>query len=267
MSKTPQTPYFKEKDEVAMVTTFFFLPIGLLILWFAKTVLGISGDAVLATLVVIPVLIYCIISGRIKGFKGPGGIEATFLETASQPIKVGLEKLEPSNQDMQIIEKASLSELEQWKQQINDALPVIMTLHLGNLEIEDQYSAYGVIHYLDFLSQFRNFRFIVFLGNDKRFIAYMQPWVLKGLLNNPNLGYEFIHLTNAGQMSDLRRFPGLIEETVTVETTNSGALAVMTKHNLDALIVVDGNRQLKGVVDRNQILSKMMLALGTQSNS
>ena len=89
----------------------------------------------------------------------------------------------------------------------------------------------------------------------------MPHWALKGILNNSNLGNEFIHLINEGQRENLLRFPGVIKETISIQTTNAEALREMTKQNLEALVVIDEQGQLKGVVEREQILSKMMLAL------
>src|SRR5205823_1663209 len=117
---SPQEPIFKKKDQEALITSILFLVIGLIILWLAKTVLDISGDGVLISLLLIPVFIYVITSGRVKEFKGPGGVAATFFETASQPVKVASEKVEPSIAEMQIVEKASMQDLERKKHELNE---------------------------------------------------------------------------------------------------------------------------------------------------
>jgi CBS-domain-containing membrane protein len=57
------------------------------------------------------------------------------------------------------------------------------------------------------------------------------------------------------------RYPGMLKSVIPVETTNSQALEAMSRHGLSALAVVDDERRVKGVVEREQLMSKLILSL------
>ena len=67
-----------------------FLCIGVGILWTITSLVNDQnttlGDVVLALLLVMPILIYALISGRLTELKGPGGVEAKFTGVATRPV-------------------------------------------------------------------------------------------------------------------------------------------------------------------------------------
>jgi len=60
-----------------------FLVVGLLVLWFSRAVAGVTGDAVYVTLLLAPILLYTIVTGRLKEFRGPGGVGLALWEPAA----------------------------------------------------------------------------------------------------------------------------------------------------------------------------------------
>lgn len=56
-------------------------------------------------------------------------------------------------------------------------------------------------------------------------------------------------------------FPGMLTETVTTTSSNAEALEAMERANLDAVVVVDAAGRVPGVVERDRILARMVLAL------
>jgi len=257
--KKVQNESSRERKEVrAIGISLLFLVFGFLVIWLIKAVLNIEGDAVFVSLLLIPVLVYMVISGKLKELKGPGGLEAKFTEAASESINASSETVEPSIDDMQIVAKAGVHALQEQRQKLNEAKPIVMTMELGR---RGYYNTEAVLEYIKNLSQFRNFKFVVFLDEGKRFVAYMPPLAFRGLLSMPELGYEFINVINEGHLQDLLRYPGVVRETISTESTDAEALSEMSKQNLEALVVIDENRNLKGVVEREQVLSRMMLAL------
>ena len=111
------------------------------------------------------------------------------------------------------------------------------------------------------LSAFRNFKFISIVDNEKRVVAFIHKEKLVSILENQNLGNEFIRAINDGDISGLKIFPGLITNKINDEIRNIDALKEMDKYNTDELIVIDKDGKLKGVVEREDILSKLMIAL------
>ena len=246
------------KEVKAIIISLIFLLLGFVVVWIAKKILDIEGDAVYITLIFIPVLVYVIISGRLTEFKGPGGIEARFSEAASQSVIPTSETIEPSVEEMQILEKEGLRVLQQRKLEIDKTRPLIMTMIMGK---GHYYSWHAIVEYMKFLEQYPNFKFVVFLDKNNRFVAYTRSWTLTGLIRLPGLGDEFVQIINEGRTQDLYRFPGIIKDTISTQSTNTEALQQMTKEHLEAIVVIDEERKLKGVIEREQITSKLILTL------
>lgn len=242
----------------AIGISILFLVLGFGVLWFAKSVISIEGDMVFISLLLIPILVYVIISGKLEELKGPGGLEAKFVKAAAEAISIASDEVKPSVEEMQVVLKENLSVLEKKRRELNEAQPIVMIMELGK---GDYYRREVVLEYLEMLSQFRNFKFVVFVDNNNRFVAYMPSWALKGLLSKPQLGFEFIREINEGHKQELFRYPGIVRDTIRMQSTNAEALGEMTRQNLEALVVTDENNELKGVVEREQVLSKMMLSL------
>ena len=246
------------KEKKAIVISLLFLFLGFGLLWLAKSILKMEGETVFISLLFIPIIIYVITSGKLEQLKGPGGLEAKFAKTADEKIIIQSDKVIASVEEMQIVKKESIEVLEIKKKEINENQPIVMIMEIGK---SDYYKRKDVISYIEFLSQFRNFKFIVFIDDQKKFAAFMPFWSLKGLLSKNNIGDEFIDLINEGHKSDLLRYPGIVIDTIRINYTNAQALKEMTKQNLEALVVTDEANMLKGVVEREQVLSRMMLSL------
>jgi hypothetical protein len=105
----------------AIAISIVFLILGFLVVWFAKELVNIEGDAIYVTLIFIPVLVYVIISGRLTEFKGSGGLEARFTEAVSQSIRPNLETIEPSVEEMQILEKEGIRSMQQKKSNFDES--------------------------------------------------------------------------------------------------------------------------------------------------
>jgi hypothetical protein len=247
-----------KKELRAILIAILFLALGLFVLWITKTLLNIEGDLIFVSLLFVPIIVYAIYSGKLEELKGPGGLEAKFARAANESVSVASEEVAPSVEEMQIVVKEGLNLLERKKQMLNEAQPIVMIMELGK---HNYYRREDVFAYLELLSQFRNFKFVVFVDKKRQFVAYMPIWAVKGLLSKPQLGEEFIATINNELSQELFRYPGVVKETIHMQSTNAEALREMTRQNLEALVVTDKDNQLRGVVEREQVLSKMMLSL------
>ena len=70
----------------------------------------------------------------------------------------------------------------------------------------------------------------------------------------------FVTAINQDLRGELLRY-GLMKTTVKPEDTNISVLKKMTELKTNVLIVADDDHMIKGVVEREQVLSKLMLAL------
>lgn len=258
MKRSPNKTRLDVKEIRAIQLSVLFLIIGCLVLWIVKSVLGIEGDIAFTTLLFAPLVAYAIISDKIQEFKGPGGLEAKFAKTASESVNIASEEVKPSIDEMSVVRKESLGLLEQKKREIDESKPMVMILEVGK---GDYYDVYALREYIEALSQFPNFKFVVFVDNNQKFLAYMPSWALKGLLNQIELGESFIYTINQGNRSNLFRYPGVLRDTIDTHSTNADALREMMRQNLEALVVTNESNQLVGVVEREQVLSRMMLSL------
>ena len=134
--------------------------------------------------------------------------------------------------------------------EIDRSRPVVMTMTMGG---EIQYTLEDGRRYLDVLSQLRSFKLAVILDRNKRFVAYMEAWVLKELAEQSELAGEFIELVNSGQIESVIGYPVIAKKTISITSTNIDALREMQEQNLEALVVVDEQRLLRRVVKENAL--------------
>jgi CBS domain-containing protein len=213
---------------------------------------------VLVTLMLLPLVAYLIASGKLTEFKAPGGIEARFAATAKDTVRPASETIAYDDPQIVAREGGVRKLLARKAREIDQSRPVVMTMTIGG---KVQYTLEDVVRYLDVLSQLRSFKLVVFLDGDKRVVAYMEAWVLKELVEQSELAGEFIELVNSGQIESVIGYPGIAKKTISTTSTNIDALREMQEQNLEALVVVDEQRMLRGVVERERVVTSMMLSL------
>ena len=246
-----------QKEIKDILASILFLALGFLVIWFTAKYFNTAGDVVIMSLLFLPVLVYLIFSGRLSQLKA-GGFEAKFLDITAQSVEIASEIITPSEDDMVILAKAGVKELQSSIQYIDESRPIILTLNLGTGGYYDEHT---LLHYIEVLSQYRTFKFVVFMDKDNRFVAYIPSWAMLQILKIESLGYEFVRTLDDGNFQELRRYPGIVTKTISTKSTNMDALKEMTVQNLDALIVIDKERKIKGVVEKDQLLSKILLGM------
>jgi hypothetical protein len=237
------------------------LVLGLAVIAATKVGLNVEGDAVFISLLLLPAVTYMVVSGRIKELKGPGGLEASFYEVATSTVNPTIEPVATDPSDLQLIPKGPIDALQTIKQNIDESKPGVMVLELGDGSHHSSYDLGALRAYFEALSSYRNFKFVVFTGLDHKVIAYMPAWTVNNLISTDALGEEFITVINRGDSRKLLMYPGIIDHIIDTGKTNADALREMMDQNLEALVVVDGQRRLQGIVEREQVLSRMLLAL------
>jgi len=248
------------KEEVqAIIISVIFLVLGFFAVWLLNSKLHITGDAVFVSVLLIPIIVYLIFSGRLTEIRAPGGLEAKFVGTAEKSVEPTVESVEASTEEMQVVAKEGLRELQRIMPHVDESKPITLTVTLGK---SGYYQREPLLQYVKVLSQYRNFKFVLFLNQENRFVAYMPSWMVKQTLEMDALGNEFVHAINEGRVNDIRRY-GAVTQTLSTKATNIQAIQEMTTRNLEALVVIDEEGRLKGVVEREQLLSKFILAMAT----
>jgi CBS domain-containing protein len=245
------------KEVAAILISIFFIIVGFVAIWFSKAYLGVEGEALFIFLLLAPILTYAIFSGRLTELKA-GGMEAKFADIGEQTVDVGSETIDPSANDMEIVEKDGARKLQRTLDSIDKSKPIILTLTLGR---EGFFNQRVWLNYVESLSQFGNFKFVVLLDKKGHFIAYLSAWAMLQILKNSVLGDAFVDIVNNGLERELKLYPGVMTKAISTKTTNLEALKEMASQNIGALVVIDEGRKLCGVVEREQILSKLLIGM------
>lgn len=276
-------PVHWNKGIKAFLITILFLGIGIAIIIGLKFWFNIQQDAVLIALLLIPVLAYLILSDKLSELSA-GGITAKFNTTAQKPFfnkdEMLAEPIAAENADP--VRKFTVAYLEQILPNLissSKAGYLVLTVVFGK---GGYYGNTALLIYLKALSRFQNFTFLVILNDDNEVLAYMEGWRVIQILEEEEqivaYSYElqdvsdeikkanenaFANVLNRGDMKSLLKY-GVIRCTpkTTASPTDKSidVLNKMTEKNMDALIVTDDNYKLVGVVQRRQILSKLLLA-------
>jgi CBS domain-containing protein len=244
----------------AFVAATLFLVLGFLTLWFTKTMLNMQQDVVLVSILFVPVLVYLILSGKLSEIRA-GGLSATFIQVTRKPLldKDDKNAEQVDVEQIAIVMKGRPADLQQMLQNVGNSMYPVLTVTLGKAG----YDTRELLNYLKALSQHRNFKFLVILREDEEVFAYISGWRVMQILEIDQIEQSqdsFVMAINQGRTKKLMSY-GLIKKTVGTKDTNIDALKMMTEMKMDALIVTDDDGKLKGVVEREQVLSKLMLAM------
>jgi CBS domain-containing protein len=232
----------------------FFLLLGLGVVWFARAVADVTDGAVLASFVIVPALLYVVLRGDLAELKGPGGWAATFVRVATSKVNPAGEQVD--SEDVQIIEKETMGGLMERVATLNLAEPVLLTLTMGR-----SYTQADVQGYLTTLYQFPRFRLVALLDDSGAFLGCTSPPELNGIMRSGPLSAGFLAAIQQNHTRAVFRYPGILRKVVPTDATNAEALAAMTAHNLGAIAIVSENRRLRGIAEREQLVSKLVVAL------
>ncbi len=255
----------------ALFVSFLFLAFGLLTLWIMRSMLNIQQDAVLVAILLVPVIIYLILSGKLLEISA-GGVSAKFNDTAQKPLfsEDEMNAMAMEEEQVAIIMKKGLAKLQEQLHLASSSRYIVLTVVLGNPLIpgKSPYNSSDLHAYLKALSQYRNFTFLAILEPNGKVYGYKMGWQaiqiieLEKEMTNPNIPDDssFVTAINQGQKDELQRY-GLIETTVKTTDTYISVLKKMTTLKIDILIVTDEDGIIKNVIEREQVLSKLILAL------
>ena len=251
----------KYRDVKALMVVVLFLDLALAAVWLAKRQLDISDSPTLIALLVLPLVLYGVISGRLTEFTGPGGWGAKFREAAQQPVDLSLAPIDLTNTEIDTLRKSGERELQNRLDQglLRESRPLVLTLTLG----QGGYDASALESYLRELSRFANFRFVAFADAQNRLVGYVPHGTLaRALVSTPGAITELLAAVHRADAPAVRAFRGMITESISRRTTNAEALQAMDRLGVDALMVTDENTgTVLGLVDRERILSRMVAAL------
>lgn len=211
----------------------------------------LESGTILAIAFVGPLFAYLILTGQLSEIGG-GGFNVKFKEATRRPVNPSVQHV--SATATQAIPKLGPTEIGRIGALDLEA-PAALTLTIPPQR--GQYAFEPLRQYIANLQRHPQFRFIVFLDPDGRAVGYEPQEVVARQLETRTTAKPFIDSANAGQLPP---DCSVRTEFLTPDTTCEQALERMTMLQIDAMLVRDHARQLVGVVEREDLLARVLIA-------
>ena len=241
---------FRGREASYVGVSFLFLAAGIFAVWFVQSVLEVEGDAILVAFLVVPLLLYLTLSGRVSEFAA-GSLSVKLSEVGREPVgQVATQYVTADVGPMRDPHEPGV------KTDPNRAQVVTLRPGRGDYERDE------VLGHLKSIGA--PVPFLIVLDDRERVVAYMTFRSALDVLGREKRGDLFIELVNGADpdaFDDSGGFSAVKTETLPHNATNAEALATMEETGLDALVVVDRKGRFEGIIERDRVLSRMMLAL------
>jgi CBS domain-containing protein len=237
-----------------------FVALGFAAILLVAKVADVKDGTVLASLLILPALLYLLLSGRVSDLKGPGGLEVQLAKVAKQTIPMaghdqGSAAL--SYEEVRPVERGRAESFLDRVRNITPADPVVLTLTIGSGKIDGKVAA----DYARGLTQFPRFRFVAVLNEDKTLISYMEERAFRHVIDADVIDAAIL-LDNIEKknLGPIRGFTGMITTTVAPGANIADALRTMDSQRIDALLVTEDGR-IKGIVERDRLANALLLTI------
>jgi CBS domain-containing protein len=251
---------FPSRDISAFAVSVAFLLLGFVAIYAVHEAVAVKDGVVLATVLVVPALLYLLLSGRVSELKGPGGLEFRLSAVASQAIPGPSEDGATralSYEEVRAVDQGRDESFCRRIQDIETQHHVVLTLKLGS----DAINGDTVANYAKGLAQFPRFRFVAIVDSERRLISYMDQSAFRHVLEAKLVDSQQL-LTSIEQrdVGWLRSYPGMIISAVTPKHSIASALRAMDDLRANALLVTEDGH-IKGVVERDRLANALLLSL------
>jgi hypothetical protein len=248
------------RDAVALAGSLVFLALGFAAIYLVAKVADVKDGVVLAAILVIPALLYLLLSGRVSEFKGPGGLELKLSVIANSTIPIQGDNGDGAALAYEQVREVEKGRSESFLERIRDLTPddpVVLTLTLGSGPIDGQAAA----DYAKGLTQFPRFRFVAILDSYGKLVSYMEERAFRHLIEADVIDAQLL-LGNIQQQNigAVRGYPGMIHSTVSPQTNIADALREMERLRKNALLVSEDG-YIKGIVERDRLANALLLSV------
>jgi len=241
----------------ALLGAVAFVAFGLALAITVKSAIPGVGDVAFVAVLVLPLIAYLILSDRFAEFTLPGGISAKLARASREPVAPAVRT---SIQSVRVIQKGNRADLKRSLEGIAEAsdAPLVMVVELGQ-----DYSPWMFSQYLSELARYRGFRFLVIVDGSAHLVGYVPAEVfrLPGMQSEQDLT-SLVFTISAAQIPALLSVPGMISESLRLDSTVADGLSYMNRHRLRSGVVTDTQSRLVGIVDREDLVVQLLLAIG-----
>jgi len=247
-----------------------YLLLGIILSLFYYYFLNIRGESIMISLIVLPFILYLVNTGKISQLKG-FGIDASFKDVAEKtPLEsIGSQNISSYVEFVSSTEKKDIERRDSFSDEFDNVVEKIKNMDPSkpfSLKLKKNTNYYGkaaLIQYLRIYSLFNTFRYVVISDIYDRVKAYVNPSTLIQILIHPNYGNMFLEYLNNQRLDEIINIPGIMHEMIQKDTKISDVLNIMNKYNINSIVIVDENNHYIGIVDKNRIISSVLLTMSS----
>lgn len=247
------------REAAALAGSVVCLALGFGAIYLVSKVAEVKDGVVLASLLILPAVLYLLLSGRVSDLKGPGGLELTLSKVANTSITVSGEGENVALAYDQV-RSVKTGRSESFIDHIRDLTPddpVVLTLSLGSGPINGAAAA----EYAKGLTQFPRFRFVAVVDSHGHLVSYMEERAFRHAIESDFVDTQML-LNNIEHknVGAVRSYPGMIHNTISPGTSIADALREMERLRKDALLVAEDGI-VRGIVERDRISNALLLSV------
>ena len=269
----------RNKEAYFVAFSLLYLAVGVGAVWFIRSTVGVRGDATLVAFLIVPLALYLTLSGRVSEITA-GGLAVKLRQAGHErAAQAWTEALADTDHGL------TFDLQHYWPVKTDPNRPQVATLTLGGaLEVTEagaggptdvktvrrRYERDAVLASLRSAAAEHPVPVVLLLGELGSVVAYLTYRSAVDLLENENRGDQFIELVNAGDPGSFDGpggFSGVRTKLPSDKVTNVEALETMEKIGIDVLVVVNRKGEFGGIIERERVLSRMMLALASSPSA
>ena len=249
------------ENSLALVSAALVLLVGiaLTVLFFHLKITD-GPSATIIALLIIPLVVYGISSGKILEFSGPGGWSAKFQQAARQKAVATATAITADMNELQPVEKESLARLNEIIPTLTKGKPLALILFFGRRNYQDL----NIVRiYLRKLQTVDPTAVVILIDNaSKSFVGMIEGDMFLELLDTE--GQRLIDAINRGnrdylrQINIQRQYAVVVFRSLTMKHTNADAIRQMKELNIRTMIVVDRNSRPNAIVKRDEIVEHIL---------
>jgi CBS domain-containing protein len=248
------------RDVIAFAVALLFVALGFAGIYIVAKVADVKDGVVLASLMIVPAVLYLLLSGRVSDLKGPAGLEVRLSEVANERIPLAADAHGTSAIAIEGVRAVEKGRTESFVSRIRDITPedpVVLTITLGSGPID----ATAAADYAKGLTQFPRFRFVAILDSHAKLISYMDESAFRHVIEADVVdASKLLSNIEHQNVGAVRAFPGMVVSTVTPQTSIANALRKMDRVRLSALLVTEEGH-IRGIVERDHLANALLLSL------
>jgi hypothetical protein len=213
---------------------------------------------------IIPIILWFLLTGKVKNLEiGGVKIEGAFVEASKTAV---VKQITPVKLPVETVRMDPKKGIEQ--------IPYLIKNKTEALLFELGYGGYygaAIEEYLQRLSQYPFFKYVIIVDRGKRFVGISDARELNSILQSRQAtfnSYDFEKWLNMSQTSQLSRLPKFMgaNDAIRKDTHKQTALEKMEALNIEMLPVIDKMGRFVGVVDRSRLTSSLIIDVAKRLN-